>query len=153
MQKIAEGKAVIALDGDVLVGFCYIESWEHGKYVAHSGLVVNPDYRKLGIAKQIKQRVFDLSREKYPDAKIFGITTSLATMRINSELGYKPVTFSELTKDEAFWAGCQSCVNFDILQRNNKTMCLCTGLLCDPQNTPTLKQSENAKPKLDEVMS
>ncbi len=53
-------------------------------------------------------------------------------MKMNTELGFKPVTFSELTDDEEFWKGCQGCRNFDILQRNNYKMCLCTGLLYDP---------------------
>ena len=132
-SKMEEGKAVIALVGGRLAGFCYIETWSHGKYVANSGLIVAPDFRKMGLAKQIKRRIFELSREKYPDAKIFGITTSLAVMKINSELGYKPVTFSELTTDDVFWSGCQSCPNYDVLTRTNRTMCLCTGMLYDPQ--------------------
>ena len=132
-SKMEEGKAVIALVGGRLAGFCYIETWSHGKYVANSGLIVSPDFRKMGLAKQIKRRIFELSREKYPDAKIFGITTSLAVMKINSELGYKPVTFSELTTDDVFWSGCQSCPNYDVLTRTNRTMCLCTGMLYDPQ--------------------
>ncbi|MES2848153.1 MAG: GNAT family N-acetyltransferase, partial [Bacteroidota bacterium] len=115
-KKILEGKAVIAVsDKDEWIGFCYIEAWEHGKFVANSGLIVAPVYRKSGVAKQIKKRIFDLSKEKYPDAKIFGLTTGLAVMKINSELGYEPVTYSELTDDEEFWAGCKSCVNYDIL--------------------------------------
>jgi GNAT superfamily N-acetyltransferase len=130
-QKMGEGKAVIALDGDKAIGFCYIESWEDEKYVANSGLIVHPDYRKQGLAKAIKKATFNLSKEKFPNAKLFGITTSMATMKINSELGYTPVTFSELTTDEKFWKGCSSCTNYDILQRTNKTMCICTGMICD----------------------
>ncbi len=131
--KIQEGKAVIALADDRLAGFCYIESWEHGKYVANSGLIVAPGFRKMGLAKRIKRRIFELSREKYPDARIFGITTSLPVMKINSELGYKPVTFSELTDDDVFWEGCQSCPNYDVLTRTQRKMCLCTGMLYDPK--------------------
>ncbi len=131
-SKIRDGKAVIALADEALAGFCYIETWSHHKYVANSGLIVSPSYRKAGLARKIKETAFELSREKYPDAKLFGITTSLAVMKINSDLGYKPVTFSELTTDEEFWNGCQSCPNFDILTRTNKKMCLCTGMLCDP---------------------
>ena len=131
-QKMAEGKAIIALHGDELAGFCYIETWSHNKYVANSGLIVAPRFRKMGLAKRIKRRAFDLSREKFPEAKLFGITTSLAVMRINSELGYKPVTFSELTDDDVFWQGCQSCPNFDVLSRMERKMCLCTGMLYDP---------------------
>lgn len=127
--KIRNGNAVIALDGDKLAGFCYIEVWSHDKYVANSGLIVNPDYRKQGLAKEIKKHIFQLSRDKYPQARVFGITTSLAVMKINSELGYKPVTFSELTQDDAFWNGCRSCPNYDILERNQRRMCLCTAML------------------------
>lgn len=149
-QKMQEGKAVIALDGDKFVGFCYIETWSHEQYVANSGLIVIEEYRKTGIGRQIKQKVFELSRKKYPNAKIFGITTSLAVMKINSELGYEPVTFSELPQDDAFWAGCQSCVNYDILMRQNRKMCLCTGMLYDPkeQEKPNKKRFDFLK-KLD----
>src|SRR5678816_1755339 len=128
-QKIDEGKAVIAVTAnDDWVGFCYIETWE-GEYVANSGLIVAPEFRKGGVAKAIKQRIFQLSREKYPDAKIFGLTTGLAVMKINSELGYEPVTYSELTQDEKFWAGCKSCVNYDILMSKDRQNCFCTAML------------------------
>ena len=134
MQKIAEGKAVIALtNANEWVGFCYIETWE-GEYVANSGLIVSPAFRKSGVAKGIKQRIFQLSREKYPEAKIFGLTTGLAVMKINSDLGYEPVTYSELTQDEKFWAGCKSCVNYDILMSKERKNCLCTAMLYDPKD-------------------
>jgi hypothetical protein len=134
-KKIDEGKAVIAVTptGE-WVGFCYIETWSHGEYVANSGLIVSPKFRKGGVAKAIKKKIFDLSKEKYPDSKIFGLTTGLAVMKINSELGYEPVTYSELTQDEAFWAGCKSCVNYDILMSKNRQNCLCTGMLYDPKD-------------------
>jgi N-acetylglutamate synthase-like GNAT family acetyltransferase len=128
-EKMETNKAIIALDGERLVGFCYIETWDHGKYVANSGLIVNPNYRKQGMARRIKKLAFDHARSKYPQAKVFGITTSGTVMGINSDLGYRPVTFSKLTQDEAFWKGCQSCPNYDILERNNRTKCLCTGML------------------------
>ena len=131
--KMKEGKAVIALTPmGVWAGFCYIETWGHGKYVANSGLIVAPEFRKSGLAKQIKKKVFELSRHKYPDAKIFGLTTGLAVMKINSELGYEPVTYSELTSDEAFWQGCTSCVNYPILTSKEGKNCLCTAMLYDP---------------------
>ncbi|MDR1172876.1 MAG: GNAT family N-acetyltransferase [Bacteroidales bacterium] len=132
-KKMCEGKAVIALDEQQhFAGFSYIESWSHDHFVANSGLIVNPQYRKSGLARQIKKKIFELSRKKFPNANIFSITTSLAVMKLNSEIGYKPVTFSELTDDEVFWKGCEACVNYDILQRNNRRMCLCTGMLYDP---------------------
>ncbi len=133
-KKMEEGKAVIALtDTGSWVGFCYIETWE-GEYVANSGLIVAPEYRKSGVAKSIKQKVFQLSRERYPNAKIFGLTTGLAVMKINSDLGYEPVTYSELTQDETFWAGCKSCVNYDILMSKERKNCLCTAMLYDPKD-------------------
>lgn len=133
-QKITEGKAVIALTrSGELAGFCYIESWGHNRYVANSGLVVAESFRNAGLAQRIKGRAFKLSRSKFPNAKLFGLTTSLAVMKINSHLGYRPVTFSELTDDEKFWQGCQSCVNFEILKSKEYKNCLCTGMLFDPE--------------------
>ncbi len=132
-QKIEEGKAVIAVTTDgTWVGFCYIEAWGHGKFVANSGLIVSTAFRGTGVASEIKQKTFELSRLRFPDSKIFGLTTGLAVMKINSRLGYKPVTYSELTDDEEFWKGCQSCVNFDILQSKERKNCLCTAMLYDP---------------------
>ena len=132
-KKMTEGKAVIALHKDgTWAGFCYIETWSHGKFVANSGLIVSPKFRNAGLAKKIKYKIFELSRQKYPDAKIFGLTTGLAVMKINSELGYEPVTYSELTQDEDFWKGCQSCVNYDILMSKGRKNCLCTAMLWDP---------------------
>ncbi len=130
--KINEGKAIIALEDGEFAGFCYIESWGHNKFVANSGLIVHKNFRDRGLARQIKAKAFEVSRKKYPDAKIFGLTTGLAVMKINHDLGYHPVTFSELTDDDAFWKGCQSCVNYDILMRTNRSKCLCTGMLFDP---------------------
>ncbi len=133
--KMQEGKAVIALAPDGRwAGFCYIECWGHGEYVANSGLIVAPEFRKFGLAKLIKNKIFELSRTKYPNAKIFGLTTGLAVMKINSDLGYEPVTYSELTQDEAFWQGCKSCVNYDILMSKGRKNCLCTAMLYDPKD-------------------
>ncbi|KQC33567.1 acetyltransferase [Nonlabens sp. YIK11] len=148
--KMDNGNAIIATDGDKFVGFCYIERWDHGKYVANSGLIVHHDYRGLGYAKKIKEKVFELSRTKFPDAKIFGITTGLAVMKINYELGYQPVTFSELTTDEAFWNGCQTCKNFDVLTRTNRKMCLCTGMLYDPNKKVKEPEKKVVSKKLHE---
>ena len=139
-SKITGGKAVVALAGDRLVGFSYIECWGHGDYVATSGLIVDPEYRHLGLAGEIKKRTFELARMRFPFAKLFSITTSLPVMKLNTRLGYKPVTFSELTQDDEFWQGCEGCCNYDILKRNNRRMCLCTGMLYDPK-TPLVKQS------------
>ena len=131
--KIREGKAIIAFNREEFVGFCYIESWGHQRFVANSGLIVKESYRGLGIAKRIKKAAFDLSRERFPQAKLFGLTTGEQVMRINTSLGYVPVTFAKLTDDEEFWAGCKSCVNYDILLRTNMTKCLCTGMIYDPE--------------------
>jgi hypothetical protein len=144
-KKMEEGKAVIAVTKEgTWVGFCYIEAWEHDKYVANSGLIVSPAFRKSGVAKDIKRKIFELSRKKYPHAKIFGLTTGLAVMKINSDLGYEPVTYSELTTDEEFWKGCRSCVNYEILKSKDRKNCMCTAMLFDPEEAAA-KQRELAK--------
>lgn len=135
-QKMREGKAIIALAGEEMdfAGFCYIETWGNKQFVANSGLIVVDKFRGKGLAKAIKKRAFDLSREKYPNSKIFGLTTGVAVMKINTELGYRPVPYSELTDDESFWKGCQSCVNYPILESKNRRFCMCTGMLFDPND-------------------
>ncbi len=138
-QKMREGKAVIALAEEEFAGFCYIESWGNKQYVANSGLIVVEKFRGHGLAKRIKQKSFELSRKMFPDAKLFGLTSGAAVMKINTELGYVPVTFAQLTDDEAFWRGCQGCVNFDILTRTERKYCICTAMLYDP-NDPRNKK-------------
>ncbi len=146
--KMEEGKAVIAFHKDgTWAGFCYIETWSHGQFVANSGLIVSPKYRKAGLAHAIKETIFELSRTLYPKAKIFGLTTGLAVMKINSDLGYEPVTYSELTQDEDFWKGCQSCVNFEILKMKDRKNCMCTAMLYDPAE----KKHEAAKVFAEEL--
>jgi hypothetical protein len=145
-QKMIEGKAVIAFTNEgVWAGFCYIETWQSGEYVANSGLIISPAFRKKGLAKLIKNKIFDLSRTKFPNSKIFGLTTGLAVMKINSELGYKPVTYSELTSDKQFWNGCQSCVNYEILKSKDFKNCLCTAMLYNENisKQTIIKKSEN----------
>lgn len=146
VKKMEEGKAVIAITrSGEWAGFCYIETWSHGKYVANSGLIVAPAFRKDGLARRIKQEIFRLSCELYPGAKIFGLTTGLAVMKINSSLGYEPVTYSELTDEDAFWNGCKSCVNYEILLSKERKNCLCTAMLFDPQEKKTGGESPEEK--------
>ena len=132
-QKMREGKAIIALCNGEFAGFCYIESWGNKQYVANSGLIVVDKFRGQGLAKAIKKKAFELSRQMFPDAKLFGLTSGAAVMKINTELGYVPVTFAQLTDDEAFWRGCQGCVNHDVLDRTDRKYCICTAMLYDPK--------------------
>ncbi len=143
-SKMHEGKAVIAFHCDGRwAGFSYIESWGHGNYVANSGLIINPEFRRIGLAKAIKTATFYLSLKRFDGAKLFGLTTGLAVMKINSELGYRPVTYSELTTDEAFWKGCESCVNYQILMSKERKNCLCTAMLFDPEaDTPRVPRPD-----------
>jgi hypothetical protein len=144
--KILEGKAIMAkTENGNWAGFCYIESWGHNRFVANSGLIVNEEFRGRGLAKSIKSKAFELSQKLFPGAKLFGLTTSLAVMKINSELGYKPVTISELTNDEEFWKGCQSCPYYDILIRTKRSHCLCTAMLLDPSDNKTLSNQDREK--------
>lgn len=132
-SKIREAKAVIALKGDTFAGFSYIETWENKKYVTTSGLIVHPDFRGLGLAKRIKDLTFTLARTRWPKAKIFSLTSGAAVMTMNTQLGYQPVTFADLTDDEAFWRGCEGCVNVDVLKRTGRKYCICTAMLYDPE--------------------
>lgn len=131
--KMKEGKAIIALHGDKFVGFSYIETWGNKQYVTTSGLIVHPDYQGLGVAKDIKDHTFTLARIRWPHAKIFSLTSGAAVMKMNTALGYVPVTFADLTDDEAFWRGCLGCVNQDVLVRTERKYCICTGMLYDPE--------------------
>ena len=138
--KMRERKAIIALYGEEeeFAGFCYIESRGKKEYVANSGLIVVDKFRKPHVALRIKQTAFTLSRLRWPNAKLFGLTSQTAVMRINTKLGYVPVAFSELTQDDAYWAGCGTpehpcCVNCDVLARSNRKYCVCTAMLYDPK--------------------
>ena len=131
-----EGKAVIALCNGDFVGFSYIETWGNKHYVTTSGLIVNPDYRHRGVAKRIKNLTFTLARLRWPQAKIFSLTSGSAVMKMNTQLGYLPVTFSDLTDDEAFWRGCEGCINVDVLKRTERRFCICTGMMYDPAEHP-----------------
>lgn len=136
IQKMNEGKAVIAFSAEgYWAGFCYIESWENDKYVSNSGLIVAPQFRQNGLAREIKKKILKLSRERFPDAFVFGLTTSSAVMKINSALGYEPVAYNEITSDENFWEGCRSCVNYEILLSKNKKNCFCTAMVYDKMKT------------------
>ena len=132
-REMQEARAVTALHGEDFAGFIYIETWEHKSYVTTSGLIVRPEFRGLGIAKKIKDLTFSLARTRWPNAKIFSLTSGAAVMAMNTRLGYKPVTFADLTNDEAFWKGCEGCVNVDILKRTDRKYCICTGMLFDPE--------------------
>lgn len=132
--KMREAKAVIALQGDKFAGFSYIETWGNKSYVTTSGLIVHPDFRGMGISKKIKNVTFTLARIRWPHAKIFSLTSGAAVMTMNSQLGYKPVTFGDLTDDEAFWRGCEGCINVDVLHRTNRKYCICTAMLFDPED-------------------
>jgi GNAT superfamily N-acetyltransferase len=130
--KMNEGKAIIALAGEEFAGFTYIESWGNKQYVATSGLIVVEKFRGQGLAKRIKEASFALARLRWPKAKLFSLTSGGAVMKMNTELGYVPVTFAELTDDEAFWRGCEGCVNHDVLLRTCRKYCICTAMLYDP---------------------
>ncbi len=151
-QKMREGKAVIALCGDDFAGFSYIETWENKKYVTTSGLIVPEKYRGHGLARRIKHVTFTLARLRWPEAKIFSLTSGAAVMKLNTRLGYLPVTFADLTEDESFWKGCKGCINYDVLQRTGRRYCICTGMLFDPQDPLCVEMSEREMSKDTKVM-
>ncbi|MDR3260916.1 MAG: GNAT family N-acetyltransferase [Tannerella sp.] len=137
-QKMREGKTIIALAGEEFAGFSYIESWGNKQYVATSGLIVAEKFRNRGLAKRIKHAAFQLARLRWPKAKLFSLTSGSAVMKLNTELGYFPVTFADLTDDEAFWRGCNGCINHDVLVRTQRRYCICTAMLFDPTDARCL---------------
>lgn len=141
-QKMLEGKAVIALYNEVFAGFSYIETWGGKHYVTTSGLIVPEEFRGLGLAKRIKHVTFTLARMRWPEAKIFSLTSGAAVMKLNTEHGYIPVTFAQLTDDESFWKGCEGCINHDILERTDRKYCVCTGMLYDPQRERSVRDAD-----------
>ena len=149
--KMKEAKAVIALYGDEFVGFSYIETWGNKQYVTTSGLIVDPKFRGLGVAKRIKDLTFTLARTRWPHAKIFSLTSGAAVMAMNTQLGYHPVTFADLTDDEAFWSGCEGCINVDVLKRTGRKYCICTGMLYDPEEHLPAKLPEEVLERLKKL--
>ncbi|NCA79678.1 MAG: GNAT family N-acetyltransferase [Sphingobacteriia bacterium] len=143
--KMHERKAIIALYHDEFAGFCYIETWSNRNFVANSGLIVAEKFRGIGLATRIKLRAIELCFECFPNSKIFSLTTGAKVMKMNSDLGFKPVTFSDLTNDDTFWKGCKTCVNYDVLTRTDRKMCLCTGLLYDPNDPENKANNERLK--------
>lgn len=152
-SRIKEAKAVLALDGDTFVGFSYIETWEQKHYVTTSGLIVHPDYRGMGVAKRIKNMTFTLARVRWPEAKILSLTSGAAVMNMNTQLGYHPVTFSDITQDEAFWKGCEGCINKDVLHRTGRKYCICTAMLYDPEEHLPAKIPEEVLERIRKIDS
>ncbi|MCR5130995.1 MAG: GNAT family N-acetyltransferase [Prevotella sp.] len=149
--KMREAKAVIALAGDRFAGFSYIETWGNKQYVTTSGLIVHPDFRGLGLARRIKDMTFTLARKRWPHAKIFSLTSGAAVMSMNTRLGYKPVTFADLTDDEAFWRGCQGCINVDVLERTGRKYCICTAMMYDPEEHLPAKIPEEVLQRIHDI--
>jgi hypothetical protein len=116
-------------------------TWKFGKRASlFLTRALSPKYRNGGVATAIKEKIFQLSRDRYPNAHIFSITSGLAIMKLNTALGFEPVTYSEITKDEHFWEGCKSCVNYDVLTGKKKCNCLCTAMLFDPTKVKKAQQ-------------
>ena len=149
--KMKEAKAVIALQGDKFAGFSYIETWGNKHYVTTSGLIVHPDFRGLGLAKRIKNVTFTLARKRWPNAKIFSLTSGSAVMKMNTQLGYHPVTFADLTDDESFWKGCEGCVNHDVLARTGQKYCICTAMLFDPEEHLPAKLPQEVLDRINRI--
>lgn len=133
-SKIEHGFAVIALtEDDKVVGFQCLSPWEGDKFVSHSALVVHPNFRRQGLSREIKGQIVELTRKKFPEAIMFGITLSPSVMSLNTAHGFRPVGYDSLTKDDAFWKGCETCPYHDVLLKMQRTVCLCTALRLDPE--------------------
>lgn len=149
--KMKEAKAVIALENGNFAGFSYIETWGNKHYVTTSGLIVHPNYRGMGVAKRIKDLTFTLARVRWPQAKIFSLTSGSAVMKMNTQLGYHPVTFNDLTDDQSFWRGCEGCINVDVLHRTGRKYCICTAMLYDPEEHLPAKISKEVLDRIKRI--
>lgn len=134
MEKMNAGLAVIAInpENDEWVGFCCIEVWAHGKYVANSGLIVSPQYRGIGISRDIKITLFKQCRSKFPAARLFSLSTSPAVQHVNEELGYKVIPHADMLKDKFFLQGCTSWVNYVGLMNDKELSTRYVAMVFDP---------------------
>jgi GNAT superfamily N-acetyltransferase len=134
-SKIAKRRAALALEGEEpaeLIGFGYWSEWEGGRFVSHSGLVVRPDRTGLGLGRRLKQVLFESTRRQLPRAAIMSLTTSAQVKKMNLSLGFEVVPLDRLTRDEAFWAGCQSCRNYAEVRARGERCC-CEAMLLEPE--------------------
>ncbi|MFH6988639.1 GNAT family N-acetyltransferase [Flavobacterium collinsii] len=152
--QMKKGDAVIAFTSDGRwAGFSFINSWENESYVSNSGLVVAPEFKHTELAKKIKIKIFELSREKYPNARIFSLTSDLSVVKMYHELGFKQVSSSELTSKEVFWKSCKSCVNCPVLMNRERKNCLCTAMIYDSKHdTAVVDQNKKDVVLKDKVL-
>ena len=129
-QAIRARHAVVVLRGDLLVGFATAHAWQDETFVSHSAMVVAPAFRGRGLARRIKKKLIDLSRRRWPDAAILSLTLSPAVERLNKSFKFDAVPYCDLTTDAGFWKGCEGCIHYGHLKRNQYQDCHCwAGLL------------------------
>ena len=76
------------------------------------------------------------------------IMSGIITQDIVSTL-LPPVTLSELTDDDEFWKGCETCPYYDILIRTKRSHCLCTGMV--KKQEKSLGELEAQQMKTDKI--
>ncbi len=134
---IRERRAVVLLRGATLVGFAMAHAWESEKYVSHSAMVVAPELRGRGLSRRMKAALIELTRKRWPNAIILSLTLSPQVEQVNKSFGFEPVPYCDLTKDPEFWKGCEGCIHFAHLKRNQQQDCHCwAGLLLPVGQVP-----------------
>lgn len=129
--KISAGQAAVALLEAELVGFGYWSAWDAGRFVSHSGLVVRPDLRGVGLGRELKRCLFASSRERLPAAALMSLTNSPEVRAMNLSLGFRVVPLEDLPDDPEFWKGCDACRNIERV-RSEGLRCCCEAMLLDP---------------------
>ncbi len=121
LDKMETGLAIVAINSETeeWIGFSTLEVWEHEQFVANTGLIIAPKYRGHGFSMLIKSKLFELSRQKYPKAKIFSLTGNPNIIQINQTLGFTTVPFSTILNDNLFLTGCNSWVNYSEIMRHS----------------------------------
>lgn len=128
-KSMEQGRAVLALDGERWVGFCYVSPWEGGKFVSTSALLVRPRYRRRGVGRRLKKAALLLCRQRFPESRPFGLTTSETVAEMNRQLGFRIVGYDAIPRDPGFWKACKSCPFHGILRRHRGRRCHCTAML------------------------
>jgi GNAT superfamily N-acetyltransferase len=143
-DKILSGKAVLALHEDRLVGFGYFSDWEGGRFVSHSGLVVDDAFRGRGLGRRMKTRLMQAGARRFPEATVMSLTTSPAVLAMNRSLGFRKVPVERLTTDPAFWEGCKACRNYAEMQRLGRRCC-CDAMILSPRAAASAARKASAR--------
>lgn len=152
-NKIKNSEAVLAInEAKELVGFCYIELWHDEKALMIGGLMVSKEYTGIGIGKSMKAKIFDMAMQSYPDYRVYSLTTSLPTIKMNIKLNYDLATYTEISSKEHFWDGCQTCPFYHVLKKQKFSNCLCLPMKLNKNEDEIIKKKELTQAEINKKL-